>query len=55
MSTSQTLTTEQIKQYQQLVQEQGISAVPGVYAALNNMGFGYAGWAYGVSTGDSIV
>lgn len=39
MSTSQTLTTEQIKQYQQLVQEQGISAVPGVYAALNNMGF----------------
>ncbi|WP_155721353.1 hypothetical protein, partial [Acinetobacter venetianus] len=55
MSTNQNLTTAQIEQYQRLVQEQGINAVPGIYAALNNMGFGYAGWAYGVSTGDSVT
>ena len=55
MSTIQTLTSAQIRQYQLLVQEQGISAVPGIYAALNSMGFGYAGWAYGVSTGDSVT
>ncbi|MFV5594544.1 hypothetical protein [Acinetobacter junii] len=55
MSTIQTLTTEQIEQYQRLVDQQGINAVPGIYAALNNMGFGYAGWCYGVSTGDSVT
>ncbi|MEN8274388.1 putative Ig domain-containing protein [Acinetobacter seifertii] len=55
MSTIQNLTTKQIKDYQELILTQGINAVPAVYNALNNIGFGYAGWAFGVSTGNTIT
>ncbi|MDS7968862.1 putative Ig domain-containing protein [Acinetobacter sp. V117_2] len=55
MSTIQNLTTKQIKEYQDLILAQGINAVPGVYNVLNNIGFGYAGWAFGVSTGNTIT
>ncbi|WP_240617569.1 putative Ig domain-containing protein [Acinetobacter oleivorans] len=55
MSTIQNLRTKQIEEYQDLILAQGINAVPGIYNALNNIGFGYAGWAFGVSTGDTIT
>ena len=55
MSTIQTLTSAQIEQYKQILLEEGIGRVPSIYDELNNMGFGYAGWAYGVATGDSIT
>lgn len=42
MSTNQNLTTAQIEQYQRLLQEQGISVVPGIYAALNNILSGFS-------------
>lgn len=42
MSTIQTLTIGKIEIYQELVKSSGIGAVPGVYKALSEMGFGYA-------------
>ncbi|ENU79053.1 hypothetical protein F975_03023 [Acinetobacter sp. ANC 3789] len=55
MSVTQALTTEKISALKKLVDTDGINSVPGIYTELNNMGFGYAGWAYGVSTGDSVT
>lgn len=37
MSTIQTLTIEQIRQYQQILLEEGIDALPSICNALNNM------------------
>ncbi len=55
MSTPQAITQAQIQSYRDLVEEQGINAVAAIYQALADKGHGYAGWAYGVATGDSIT
>lgn len=55
MNNLENLTSERIQQYLNLVEAEGIDAVPTIYSALNDMGFGYAGWAYGVSTGDTVT
>lgn len=55
MITIQHLTSSEIDEYTRILEAQGIVAVGGIYEALANKGYGYAGWAYGVSTGDSIT
>lgn len=46
----QPVTQQQIQQYRQRIQNQGISAVSGVYQELYSQGYGYASWANGVAT-----
>lgn len=55
MLVAQNITIEQIKAYKYILNVQGITAVGTIYQALSSKGYGYAGWAYGVSSGDSVT
>lgn len=49
------LTTGQLSQYRQAIQNGGVDAVRQVYRELYGQGYNYAGWAYGVASGETIT
>jgi hypothetical protein len=55
MAQPKTLTNAQLQQYRDLINNGGVNAVRQVYAELYADGYGYAGWANGVATGNSIT
>ena len=55
MSTPQQLTQQQIQNYQNIIDNQGINGVSSVYQDLASKGYNYAGWADGVATGNTTT
>ena len=51
MTTTQKLTKDRIEQLLILLNAEMINATPAIYQELSDLGYGYAGWAYSVSTG----
>ncbi len=49
------ITTAQLQQYKQAIENGGASAAAQVYAELYAQGYNYAGWAEGVAKGNSIT
>ena len=49
--TTQKLTKDRIEQLLTLLNSEKINANPAIYQELSDLGYGYAEWAYGVSTG----
>jgi len=49
------ITTAQLQQYRQAIENGGASAAAQVYAELYAQGYNYAGWAEGVARGNSIT
>jgi hypothetical protein len=52
---AQVLTVEQLDQYRLTIVGGGVDAVRQVYIDLHQQGYAYAGWAYGVATGEFIT
>ena len=51
----QPLSIERLKQLKRLLDIEGIKVTSSIYKELSNLGYGYAGWAYGVATGESAT
>ena len=50
-----TLTTEQLRQYRNAINANGVEGLKAVYQSLYAQGYNYAGWAYGVVSGNTIA
>ncbi|OTG69170.1 hypothetical protein B9T25_00785 [Acinetobacter sp. ANC 4470] len=50
MTATQTLSRERLKQLKNLLEIEGIKATSAIYQELSNLGYRYAGCAYGVTT-----
>lgn len=55
MANPQIVEKARIQQLIDLLEGEGINATAAIYQELSNLGYGYAGWAYGVATGESIT
>lgn len=53
--TNQTLERSYIESLKEILNQQGIKAVDDIYLALQNKGYNYAGWGYGVATGTYVT
>ena len=49
------VTKQDISRYHNMIDERGVCGARDVYKELNEKGHGYAGWAYGVSSGKTIT
>lgn len=55
MTQPATLTTAQLDVYLNRINTGGVTEAVKVYQELQDKGYGYAGWAKGVATGDSFT
>lgn len=55
MLTLNILTKERIEQLLALLDAEKINATSAIYQELSNLGYGYAGWGYGVATGETLT
>ena len=49
------VTTAQLRHYKEMIASGGVDAASRMYGELYGMGYNYAGWAEGVSRGNSIT
>lgn len=49
------ITIEQLNQYRQIVTTRGVDGAKDVYQSLYAQGYNYAGWAYGVASGETLT
>ena len=55
MTTINILTKARIEQLITLLDAEKINATTAIYQELSDFGYGYAGWGYGVATGETIT
>lgn len=49
------VTKQDIARYRNMINERGVCGARDVYKELKEKGHGYAGWAYGISSGKTIT
>ncbi len=49
------ITVEQLNQYREIVATRGVEGAKEVYQLLYSQGYNYAGWAYGVASGETLT
>lgn len=55
MTNLQMLSKDRIDQLLALLDAEKINATTAIYQELSDLGYGYAGWGYGVATGETIT
>ncbi|WP_037585722.1 hypothetical protein [Stenoxybacter acetivorans] len=55
MAVHQKITRDQVVGYQRMVSRDGLAGAIDAYQQLYDQGYGYAGWALGVATGETIT
>ncbi|WP_037585727.1 calcium-binding protein, partial [Stenoxybacter acetivorans] len=55
MAVHQEITREQVEAYRRMVSQDGVAGAIKAYRELYDQGYGYAGWALGVATGETIT
>ncbi|WP_037585726.1 hypothetical protein [Stenoxybacter acetivorans] len=55
MAFHQTITRDQVVDYKERVSRDGVAGAIKIYKELYDQGYGYAGWALGVATGDTLT
>lgn len=51
----QTITQKDIDRYHGIINQDKVQGAVAVYEELRQKGYGYAGWAHGVATGESVT